>query len=66
MKTIIVPKKNLYNHGLCFSKGKEYIIDRNIKIEAGLMGVSAINNLGEPHIIGSWWRSFNITGYINS
>ena len=62
MKTIIKAKKNLYNHGLCFTKGKEYPVNGNIKTEAGLFESVAINDQGQKHIIGSWWRNFEIVG----
>jgi len=60
MKTIIKAKKDLYNDGKCFSKGKEYEVDGMVKTEAGLMDKMTINDLGEDHIIGSYWREFKI------
>lgn len=65
MKTVIKAKKDLYNNGKCFSKGKKYVVNASIRIEASLMEVSVLNDLGESHIIGSWWRSFSIVDYIN-
>lgn len=58
----IEAKKDLYNQGKCFTKGKTYevIESRNVKTEAGLMDLHAINDLGERHQIGSWWREFKI------
>lgn len=58
--TTIKAKKDLYNSGKCFTKGKEYETYRPVKTEAGLMEMQVINDKGEPHIIGSWWREFKI------
>ena len=58
--TTIKAKKDLYNGGKCFTKGKEYTINSVIKSEAGLMEAQTINDLNEPHLIGSWWRNFTI------
>lgn len=60
MKTIIKTKNDLYNGDKCFTKGKEYTINREVKTEAGLMDIRLTNDLGQPHIIGSWWRQFKI------
>lgn len=60
MNTIIIAKKDLYNAGKCFTKGKEYEVPRVIKYEASLMDLSVINDQGQPHTIGSWWREFKI------
>jgi hypothetical protein len=60
MKTIIKAKKDLFNNGLCFSKGKLYVIDKQIHDIASLMDVRVKNDRGEDHIIGSWWREFEI------
>lgn len=58
--TIIKAKKTLYNKGQCFTKGKEYTVNTDIKTEAGLMETIVTNDLGQPHRIGSWWRDFKI------
>lgn len=58
--TIILCNKDLYNKGKCFSAGKEYTINKAIRNEAGLMESTVINDLGEKHTIGSWWREFTI------
>lgn len=58
--TTIIAKKNLYNIGLCFTKGKEYTVNKAIKSPAGLMEATVTNDMGQPHIIGSWWRDFEI------
>ena len=60
MITIIEAKKDLYNSGQCFTKGKQYEVNGNIRTEAGLMEARTINDIGESHIIGSWWRDFEI------
>lgn len=59
-ETTIRAKEDLFNGGLCFTKGKEYTVAVNIKTEAGLMEAETVNDLGERHIIGSWWRNFEI------
>lgn len=58
--TTIKAKKNLYNNGKCFTKGKEYTVSGNITNTASLMERVTTNDQGEPHIIGSWWRDFKI------
>jgi hypothetical protein len=58
--TIIIAKKDLFNDGKCFSKGKEYKVNGIITIEPSLMEKAATNDQGQPHIIGSWWREFTI------
>ena len=61
MKTeIICISDSLFNGGKCFTKGKKYIVNGHIKSVAGLMEKEVINDMGEPHIIGSWWRNFKI------
>jgi hypothetical protein len=61
MNTIIIAKKDLYNGGKCFTKGKEYEVPGRIVLtEAGLMDRQVTNDQGEPHNIGSWWRDFTI------
>jgi hypothetical protein len=60
MKTIIKAKKDLYNAGKCFTKGKTYEVQKDVKTEAGLMEAQTVNDLGEPHIIGGFWRNFKI------
>ena len=58
--TQIKALKDLYNSGKCFTKGRVYQVDKLIKTEAGLMEASTTNDMGEPHIIGSYWRNFKI------
>ena len=58
--TTIKCNKDLYNGGLFFSKGKEYKVPRRIHNEATLMDAKTTNDLGEQHLIGSWWRHFTI------
>jgi hypothetical protein len=60
MTTTIKAKKTLYNGGRCFTEGKEYTIKGIVKTEAGLIDSQTINDQNEPHIIGSWWRDFEI------
>ncbi len=62
MKTLIEAKKDLYNAGKCFTKGEIYEVEGWDKINqpAGLMEKTTINDLGEKHLIGSWWREFKI------
>lgn len=52
----ITPKKDLYNAGLCFTKGKIY--EANVNSLPALMDKQIINDMGENHLIGSWWREF--------
>ena len=58
--TIIQAKKNLYNAGKCFTKGKEYEVNKPIKMAASLMETQVTNDQNQTHIIGSWWRDFEI------
>lgn len=58
--TSIKAKKDLHNIGRCFTKGKVYQVQADVKTEAGLMEKTATNDQGQPHIIGSWWRNFKI------
>ncbi len=60
MITIIQAKKDLFNAGKCFTKGEEYEVNGQIKTEAGLMDAQTTNDMGEPHLIGGWWRNFKI------
>lgn len=58
--TTIKAKKDLYNKGKCFTKGKTYGVNRDMTTEASLMDMQTINDQGEPHIIGTFWRDFII------
>lgn len=60
METKIRSKKNLYNSGKCFTKGKVYTVQGNVTLSASLMEKTVKNDQGQPHIIGSWWRNFEI------
>lgn len=61
IKAIIRCKEDLYNRGKCFTKGKEYEVNTNrLHNEASLINTKVINDLGEKHIIGMWWRKFKI------
>ena len=56
----IKANKDLFNAGKCFTKGKIYETAKNVKNNAGLMECRVINDLGENHIIGRWWRHFKL------
>ena len=58
--TQIKAKKDLYNHGKCFTKGEIYTIGKPIYMESSLMDCVTLNDQGEKHTIGSWWRNFKI------
>lgn len=58
--TIIRAKKDLYNGGKCFTKGKEYTIPKDVINTAGLMDIMVKNDQNQDHIIGSFWRDFEI------
>jgi len=55
----IKAKKDLYNGGKCFTKGKIYEV-APVNNTAGLMERTITNDQGQPHIIGSFWRNFEI------
>ena len=59
MQTII-STKDLFNGGRCFTKGKEYTTNKILKNNASLIDAKVVNDKGESHIIGSWWRNFRI------
>ena len=56
MTTRFIVRKDLYNGGKCFTKGKTYETESNVICEAGLMEATTINDRGEKHIIGGFWR----------
>lgn len=58
--TTIKAKKDLYNKGKCFTEGRTYTVNADVKTEAGLMDKQVINDMGERHGIGPWWREFKI------
>ena len=58
--TTIRAKKDLYNQGKCFTKDNTYEVGKVVINEAGLMEAKTINDLGQTHIIGGWWRDFDI------
>jgi hypothetical protein len=60
MTTTIKATKDLYNTGKCFTKGKTYEVQGTVNMAASLMDKQTINDLGEPHLIGSFWRNFKI------
>jgi hypothetical protein len=57
--------KDLYNGGKCFTKGKVYTVEREIKTELSLIDVRLTNDLDEPHVIGHWWANFKIIEHEN-
>jgi hypothetical protein len=58
--TTIKAKKDLYNGGKCFTKGRQYEVAATVNTLAGLMEKQTTNDQGQPHVIGSWWRNFTI------
>lgn len=60
MITTIKPTKDLYNMGRCFTKGKYYYVSGGFTNTASLMEVATINDQDQRHIIGGWWRDFEI------
>lgn len=60
MSTIIVAKKDLYNGGKCFTKGKEYKLPKEVHNQYELIDIVVTNDLGQPHIIGMYWKQFTI------
>lgn len=50
----------MHNAGVCFTAGKTYETSKPIYTESSLMDMKLVNDMGEPHIIGSWWRNFSI------
>jgi hypothetical protein len=60
IKTDIIAKKDLFNGGKCFTEGSVYTVPKQVLTEAGLMESTVINDQGQPHKIGSWWRNFKL------
>jgi hypothetical protein len=58
MITHIKAKKDLFNNGRCFKKGRIYKLSDPVSSLAALMDVIVDNDLGERHYIGNWWRDF--------
>ncbi len=58
--TKIIAKKDLFNGGKCFTKGKIYQTGKTINTQSDLMGAATTNDLGEPHFIGNWWKNFKV------
>lgn len=59
--SVIRAKKDLYNNGKCFTKGKEYETTKTINNQRDLLdNARTINDNGEPHYIGLWWKHFKI------
>lgn len=55
-------KNDLFNAGQCFTKGKCYEVEtsRVLTTNASLMETHTYNDQREMHLIGSWWREFDI------
>lgn len=62
MEYRIKAKKDLFNDGQCFTKDKVYTVEtgRRLTTLASLMEVDTINDQGEKHTIGGWWREFEL------
>ena len=60
MSTKIKAKKDMFNNGKCFSAGNEYIVNKEVSSRAGLYECATTNDLKENHLIGNWWRNFEI------
>lgn len=58
--TIIKAKKDLFNGGKCFTAGETYTINRSANSNIDLIDARTINDQGQTHIIGGWWKEFNI------
>jgi cellulase/cellobiase CelA1 len=58
--TLIEAKKDLYNGGKCFTKGKRYEVNRYVEELYQLMNVQVTNDQGQPHSIGIWYKDFKI------
>lgn len=58
--TRIKAKKDLFNGGRCFTKGKIYLVAKDVSSTAQLMDCKVINDQEEPHIIGNFWKDFKI------
>lgn len=52
--------KNLFNRGKCFTKGKTYQIRRDVKNTYELFDCMTTNDMDEVHIIGTWWKYFEL------
>lgn len=59
-QTQLKAKKNLYNKGKCFTKNKIYIIPEVILTPKELSCKTIVNDLNENHIIGNFWKYFEI------
>lgn len=64
MVTIIKAKENLYNIGQCFTKGKEYSV--NGHVNSLFYELTTVNDLGQRHGLGTWYKKFKIVRYENN
>lgn len=55
----IEAKKDLHNGGRCFTKGERYDAGY-INNLAALIETTVVNDQGEKHCIGMWWRDFKL------
>ena len=60
MATTIKATKTLTNGGQCFTKGETYIVNAVVHNQHELMKHKTINDLGQIHNIGNWYKHFKI------
>jgi len=58
--TTIEAKKDMFNGGQCFTKGQTYEVNGYVEEQYQLMERQAINDMGQPHKIGLWYKNFKI------
>lgn len=51
--------KDLFNDGKCFTKGKIYETNISLKDNSSIINAVVVNDLGERHHIGMWYKHFN-------
>lgn len=58
---IVKATEDMYNAGKCFTEGEEYeVLGYYEGSHAGLIDRHLVNDLGERHRIGMWYRNFEI------
>lgn len=50
--------RDLHNGGRCFTKGKVYESTTDLRDQSSIIDATVINDLGERHVIGMWWKNF--------
>lgn len=61
MTTIKATKDLIHGDGTkSFTKDKEYVTQRNITEKHQLMTADVINDTGEQHTLGTWYKHFKI------